>query len=62
LIKIDPNYFRPAEVETLVGDPSKASNKLKWNHQTSFKELVKMMVESDLVLMDLDANKIFNKP
>ena len=61
LVKIDANYFRPAEVETLLGDPSKAHNKLKWRHKTTFKELVKMMVESDLELMGLDAKEIFNQ-
>lgn len=47
LIKIDPNYFRPAEVELLIGDPSKAKQKLGWTSKTSFKQLVQMMVEAD---------------
>lgn len=47
LIKIDPKYFRPAEVELLIGDPTKANKELGWKSKTSFKELVKMMVESD---------------
>jgi GDPmannose 4,6-dehydratase len=48
LIKIDPKYFRPAEVDLLIGDPSKAKNKLGWKPKTTFKELIKIMVEADL--------------
>ena len=49
LIQVDPQYFRPTEVEQLKGDPTKAINKLKWNSQTtSFEELVRIMVRSDL--------------
>jgi len=48
LVRIDPRYFRPTEVEQLLGDPSKANEKLGWRHKTSFKELVTEMVESDL--------------
>jgi GDPmannose 4,6-dehydratase len=49
LIEVDPNYYRPAEVETLLGDPSKAKNQLGWNPtRTSFEELVKIMVQHDL--------------
>jgi len=54
LVEVDPAYFRPAEVETLVGDPSKAKEKLGWVHGTSFKELVRLMVEADLTLAGLD--------
>ena len=43
VIKVDPKYFRPAEVETLLGDPSKAKEKLGWEPKTSFKELVEDM-------------------
>ncbi len=49
LIRIDPKYFRPTEVDLLLGDPSKAMSKLGWQHQTSFTDLVKEMVETDLV-------------
>ncbi|MDH3664722.1 MAG: GDP-mannose 4,6-dehydratase, partial [Alphaproteobacteria bacterium] len=49
LVAVDPNYFRPAEVDLLLGDPSKAMHKLGWRHQTTFPELIKEMVESDLV-------------
>jgi GDPmannose 4,6-dehydratase len=48
LVEVDPAYFRPTEVETLLGDVSKAKKELGWVHQTSFIELVQMMVESDL--------------
>jgi GDPmannose 4,6-dehydratase len=49
LVRIDPRYFRPTEVDQLLGDPSKAREKLGWQHRISFRELVKDMVESDLV-------------
>lgn len=48
LIEIDPRYFRPTEVEILVGDPSKAREKLGWEAKVGFEELVKMMVEGDM--------------
>ena len=48
LIKIDPRYFRPTEVELLLGDPSKARKVLGWKHEITFPELVKEMVASDL--------------
>lgn len=46
-VKIDPRYFRPAEVDLLLGDPSKAKEKLGWEPTTTFKELAGLMVESD---------------
>ena len=49
-IEIDPRYFRPAEVDHLLGDPTKVKTKLNWEPQVSFKMLVKMMVENDLDL------------
>ena len=48
LVEIDEKYFRPAEVELLLGDPSKAEKELGWKRQTSFKELVSGMVKYDL--------------
>ncbi|MFA6430414.1 MAG: GDP-mannose 4,6-dehydratase [Candidatus Paceibacterota bacterium] len=48
IIEVDPKYFRPAEVELLIGDPTKAKKVLKWKPKTSFKELVRLMVEEDL--------------
>ena len=49
LVEIDPNYFRPSEVDMLLGDSTKAREKLGWRHTTSFADLVKEMVQSDLV-------------
>jgi len=48
LIRIDPRYFRPTEVDLLLGDPSKAHQKLGWKHTTTFPELVAEMVAADL--------------
>ena len=48
VVKIDPRYFRPTEVETLLGDPSKAKEKLGWVPEISFDELVTEMVANDL--------------
>ncbi|HEY7243443.1 MAG TPA: GDP-mannose 4,6-dehydratase [Xanthobacteraceae bacterium] len=49
LVELDPRYFRPTEVDQLLGDPSKARAKLGWRHKTSFETLVRDMVEADLV-------------
>jgi GDPmannose 4,6-dehydratase len=51
LVAIDPRYFRPTEVEQLLGDPSKAYVRLGWKHKTSLPELVSEMVEADLRLV-----------
>lgn len=48
IVRVDPRYFRPAEVETLLGDASKARAKLGWHPQISFEQLVSEMVEADL--------------
>ncbi len=48
IVEVDPRYFRPAEVETLLGDPSKAKKKLGWVPRTSFNELVAEMIREDL--------------
>tara|TARA_B100001121_G_scaffold295838_1_gene300645 strand:- start:159 stop:1187 length:1029 start_codon:yes stop_codon:yes gene_type:complete len=50
IIKIDTSYYRPTEVDSLLGDPSKAKKKLGWQPKISFEQLVKEMVESDLKL------------
>ena len=47
-VKVDSNYFRPTEVDMLLGDPSKAREKLGWEPEVTFEELVKIMVEADL--------------
>ena len=51
LVRIDPRYFRPTEVDLLLGDPSKARRVLGWHHKVSFAELVSEMVNSDLQVM-----------
>jgi GDPmannose 4,6-dehydratase len=51
LVTLDPRFLRPAEVEHLIGDASKARNKLGWAPRTSFEEMVKLMVEADLELL-----------
>jgi len=48
IVKVDPRYFRPTEVEFLLGDPTKAKNQLGWVLETSFEQLVKEMVEKDI--------------
>jgi GDPmannose 4,6-dehydratase len=48
LVEINPKYFRPTEVELLIGDPAKAKQKLGWEPKVKFKELVKIMTEADL--------------
>ena len=55
LVRVDPRYFRPTEVETLLGDATKAKNKLGWTAEVTFSELVAEMVESDLDLAKRDA-------
>ncbi len=47
LVEVDPRYFRPTEVDHLLGDPSKAESKLGWRHTTTFRDLVREMVEAD---------------
>lgn len=48
IVRIDPNYFRPAEVDLLIGDSTKAKTVLGWEPTVTFKELVKLMIDSDL--------------
>ena len=51
LVEVDPRYFRPTEVELLLGDPTKAKEKLGWTHDTSARELAREMVVADLEVM-----------
>ncbi len=55
VVKVDPRYFRPTEVETLLGDPAKARAELGWSAATSFEQLVDEMIDSDLELAKRDA-------
>lgn len=55
IVAVDPKYFRPAEVDLLIGDPSYAKEKLGWEYKTNFEGLVKEMVEEDLKLFKRDA-------
>ncbi|MCR4575823.1 MAG: GDP-mannose 4,6-dehydratase, partial [Lentisphaeria bacterium] len=52
VVRIDPRYFRPAEVEQLLGNPAKAKEKLGWVPEVRFEQLVKIMVEGDIRLLD----------
>ena len=56
LVAIDPRYFRPTEVDLLLGDPTKAKNVLGWEHSTPFPQLVKEMVAADLELLRKDGD------
>jgi GDPmannose 4,6-dehydratase len=51
LIEVDSRYFRPTEVDLLLGDPSKAHKRLGWRHRTTFDQLIKEMVEADLAIV-----------
>ena len=52
VVRIDPRYFRPAEVDHLIGNPAKAREKLGWHPEVTFEELVRIMTEGDLRLLD----------
>ncbi|WP_090882801.1 GDP-mannose 4,6-dehydratase [Nitrosovibrio sp. Nv6] len=54
IVRVDPRYFRPTEVETLLGDPSKARKKLGWAPKTTFRELVSEMIREDLKSAERD--------
>ena len=58
LVEVDPRYFRPTEVDYLLGDPAKAREILGWHHHTTFPELVRQMVEADLELVKFEQNRI----
>jgi GDPmannose 4,6-dehydratase len=55
VVAVDPRYFRPTEVETLLGDASKAKRELGWEPRISFDDLVREMVECDLKAAERDA-------
>jgi len=55
-VEVDPRYFRPAEVDALIGDFSKAKTKLNWQPKTDWKDLAKLMVKADIDLVDKELN------
>ena len=57
LVEIDKRYFRPTEVELLIGDPSKARQKLGWQHKVSFEDLVSEMVDRDVVVIQREQKR-----
>ena len=57
LVRVDPRYFRPTEVDLLLGDPRKAHEKLGWTHTTTFRELVAEMVASDLNVVAFEQSR-----
>lgn len=56
LVKINPEFFRPSEVDLLLGDPTKAETELGWKRKIDFPQLVKLMVENDLKLQTISKN------
>jgi GDPmannose 4,6-dehydratase len=60
-VAINPAYFRPTEVESLLGDATKAKEKMGWTHKTTFKELTRLMVEADLSRAGLDPISIMTE-
>ncbi len=61
-VRQDERYFRPAEVDLLVGDGSKAKRLLEWEPKTSFSDLVKLMVDADIELLEEERNGVPSKP
>jgi GDPmannose 4,6-dehydratase len=55
IVRVDPRYFRPTEVETLLGDPAKAKQKLGWTPSATFADLVSEMARADLIEAKKDA-------
>jgi GDPmannose 4,6-dehydratase len=54
VVAVDPRYFRPTEVDLLLGDPTKAEKKLGWNREYNLQDLVEDMMKSDLKMMKKD--------
>lgn len=57
LVEVDPRYFRPTEVDLLIGDPTKAKTKLGWVHETKWEQLCSEMVASDLIVVAREARR-----
>jgi GDPmannose 4,6-dehydratase len=62
IVAIDPRYFRPAEVENLLGNPARAREKLGWKPRTTFKELVSEMVREELEIAKLETSGKRRRP
>ena len=62
LVRIDPRYFRPTEVDLLLGDPSKARAKLGWQHKLTFAQLVQEMVAADLKIVADEHSRVHTAP
>ena len=62
LVEVDPRYFRPTEVDLLIGDSKKAREKLGWRHKVSFDALVAEMVQADLELVRQEAGLRASSP
>ena len=62
LVEVDQEFFRPAEVEMLIGDASKAREKLGWEPRVKYSELVQIMVKEDLLHKDLDPAEFMISP
>jgi GDPmannose 4,6-dehydratase len=58
-VELDPKYLRPAEVDLLIGDASKAKRELKWEPKVSFKELVRLMVDADVAMLGQTEHEVF---
>jgi GDPmannose 4,6-dehydratase len=58
-VELDPKYLRPAEVDLLIGDASKASRELGWNPKVTFKELVRLMVDADISTINRSEHEVF---
>jgi GDPmannose 4,6-dehydratase len=58
-VEIDPKYLRPAEVDLLIGDASKARRELGWNPKVTFKELVRLMVDADVAMVNRNEHEVF---
>jgi GDPmannose 4,6-dehydratase len=56
-VVIDPSFLRPAEVEHLIGDASKAKGKLGWEPEVSFEQLIRMMVDADLAILEAQSGR-----
>ncbi|MGZ8304812.1 MAG: GDP-mannose 4,6-dehydratase [Telluria sp.] len=62
LVRVSPKFYRPAEVELLIGDPAKAKRVLGWEPKTTFEELVRIMLRADLAELGLDLDTVARAP